>query len=78
MYSETVSDILVFRTNLETPECVKRIGELLGTHGAVISWNVDVQDIDHVLRVECGDSMSAGVIIDLLHNAGFECEELPD
>lgn len=78
MYSETVSDILVFRTNLETAECVNRVGDLLGAHEAVVAWNVDVQDVDHVLRVECGDAMSAITIINLLHDAGFECEELPD
>ncbi len=78
MYSETVSDILVFKTNLENSECVKRVGELLGDHNAVLAWNVDVQDIDHVLRVECNDSISADTIVELLHDAGFECEELPD
>lgn len=78
MYSETVSDILVFKTNLDNTECVTRVGELLGAHDAVLAWNVDVQDIDHVLRVECGESMTAHTIINLLRDAGFECEELPD
>lgn len=40
-------------------------------------WNFDLEDCDHILRVETW-SISALTIIDELENAGYRCEELED
>lgn len=40
-------------------------------------WNFDLEDGDHILRVETW-STSASDIIDALENAGYRCEELED
>ena len=40
-------------------------------------WNFDLEDCDHILRVETW-STSASNIIDALENAGYRCEELED
>jgi hypothetical protein len=77
MYSETLSEILVFKTNITNEEERSRLADLLSLYAHVIKWNIDIQDIDHVLRVEA-DGLRSSTIIELLHSAGFECEELPD
>jgi hypothetical protein len=77
MYSETLSEILVFKTNITNGTEVNRLADLLSLYTHVIKWNIDVQDVDHVLRVEA-DGLRSSTIIELLQTAGFECEELPD
>lgn len=40
-------------------------------------WNFDLEDCDHILRVET-QSIAASTIIDELKNVGYRCEELED
>lgn len=40
-------------------------------------WNFDLEDCDHILRVETR-SISASTILAALENAGYWCEELED
>ncbi len=40
-------------------------------------WNFDLEDCDHILRVETW-SLAASTIIYELENAGYWCEELED
>ena len=40
-------------------------------------WNFDLEDCDHILRVETW-SISATDINDVLESAGYRCEELED
>ncbi len=40
-------------------------------------WNFDLEDCDHILRVETW-SVLASTIIAVIENAGFRCEELED
>jgi hypothetical protein len=73
----TISDVLVFKTNISTAEEVKRLSEILNIQKGVLKWNVDLNDIDNVLRIE-SHIMGADTIIALLCDGGYECEELPD
>jgi hypothetical protein len=77
MYPETLSEILVFKTNITDPSGLERLHELLKSNEQILKWNVDVQDIDHVLRIEA-EHVHPSTIINLLQSAGFQCEELPD
>lgn len=45
--------------------------------GSGESWNFDLEDCDHILRVEAF-SLQASVIISSLRQAGYACEELED
>jgi len=76
MYPETLSHILVFKTDIRVAD-VEKLHAILGTLPGVRQWNVDCQDIDHVLRVE-SDDVTPVEIIRHLKDAGFFCEELPD
>jgi hypothetical protein len=77
MYPETISEILIFKTNLERSADVEKAGALLDSNPLILRWNVDCQDVDHVLRIE-SDHLDAAHIIDIITNAGYACEELPD
>ncbi|MDE3247687.1 MAG: hypothetical protein KGO82_03440 [Bacteroidota bacterium] len=69
--------ILVFKTNLRTRTMVQQISPELNQVQGILRWNVDLQDIDNVLRVE-GEGITVNGIVNRLVEAGYRCEELPD
>ncbi|KQS28133.1 hypothetical protein [Dyadobacter sp. Leaf189] len=69
--------VLVFRTNVKNKRHVKSISPLLDGHTSIIKWNIDLGDIDNVLRIEATQPECAPVIA-LLQQAGYACEELTD
>jgi hypothetical protein len=77
MYPEAISEILVFKTNLLNDSDIEKVALLLNAHSGIREWNIDQNDIDHVLRVEA-DQVTPGEVIMILQGAGFICEELPD
>jgi len=73
-----MKNIMVFKTDIVYKSDLLKIQPLLEDDTLCISrWTVDRGDIDHVLRVETFLSQPAA-IIDLLHSAGYACEELTD
>jgi len=77
MYSQTVSDILIFKTNVTEEADVRRIAPLLDSDERVLQWNIDREDIDHVLRVK-SDVLETGEVMRMIRVAGYTCEELTD
>ncbi|RYZ00762.1 MAG: hypothetical protein EOO11_00325 [Chitinophagaceae bacterium] len=77
-YDKEIAEILVFRTNLEQDEQLQGVRPHLDAHPAVQRWNVDRQDIDHVLRVVVLRGTLSEDIVRLVTAAGYQCEELPD
>jgi hypothetical protein len=73
----TVPTVLVFKTNISSDHDLNIVSKILEQTNEILCWNVDRQDIDNVLRVECL-GIEPNHITKLLRNAGFECEELPD
>ena len=69
--------ILVFKTNLSYQKDVKTISSLLDNLRGIIRWNVDLSDIDRVLRIE-SIRVTPNNIIQLIASAGYSCEELLD
>lgn len=67
--------ILVFKTNVRSRRRVNALKPHLENIQGIIKWNVDLQDIDKVLRVECA-SIPAHIIASRLQQAGYYCEEL--
>jgi hypothetical protein len=70
-----LSSILIFKTNISTPEAKKRVLRLLGMYHTIEQSSVDLDDIDCVLRIVT-DTFSAEQIISLIKESGFECSEL--
>ena len=78
MYMYTIPvNVLVFKTNIRFRQDVGRVAPLLDSAPGITRWNVDREDIDNVLRIESG-SMDAQEVINLVRQAGYYCEELPD
>lgn len=69
--------VLVFKSNLIAEEDVLTVKLIMDNHPGVLRWNVDRQDIDNVLRIETNE-LNAIDVKNLLVDAGFFCEELPD
>lgn len=76
-YNTMHTEVLVFKTNISSEYEIDRLKELFANHENIIRWNVDRQDVDKVLRIECG-IINPITIVNLLRSTGFECEELPD
>ena len=69
--------ILVFKTNLAFKKDIKKLSEFLGLQQDIIRWNVDLSDVDRILRIEPAQ-ISANKIIEIVTAAGYSCEELMD
>ncbi|QNL51988.1 hypothetical protein H8S90_10655 [Olivibacter sp. SDN3] len=67
--------ILVFKTNINTKDDVKKVGATLGSQREIVQWNVDLYDVDRVLRIVSYD-IKHQQIIDLLQGMGYACSEL--
>lgn len=74
---ETVNDILVFKTNISNKEQLQKIGTALDAHAGIARWNVDLKDIDFVLRIKpASGQLPADAIIKLVKEKGHQCHEL--
>ncbi len=67
--------ILVFKTNLSDSKKISDIESGLDIHPEIIQWNIDLHDIDNVLRV-VSKKIKATEVEQMLLNAGYYCEEL--
>lgn len=72
---EELTHILIFKTNIQSPEDKLRIKKVLDQTAFVNEWSVDCEDIDCVLRIVSYE-LSAEQIINLINEAGFLCQEL--
>jgi len=68
--------VLVFKTSVTKKKEINMLrpllNELIGQHGY---WNFDLEDRDHILRVET-HVLQAKTISVALHDHKFYCEEL--
>ena len=70
-----LSNIFIFKTNIQTEFDKMRIKNVLDASQKVLKWNIDMDDADRVLRV-VSDSLRPEQIISVLEYVGFECSEL--
>ena len=68
-------EILVFKTNVTSKKKVSMVAPLLTSFQTIHQWNFDLDDCDKVLRIEAA-GLNPGSVERLLHNAGFNCQEL--
>ncbi|WP_219223428.1 hypothetical protein [Pedobacter antarcticus] len=68
-------DILIFETNINTPEDLRKVRQLLTAESRIKNWSVDMDDIDKILRVE-SINISSDSIENLLSDADFQCRSL--
>ncbi|HEU4717171.1 MAG TPA: hypothetical protein VFU15_05040 [Bacteroidia bacterium] len=70
--------IEVFKTNVDSEEKAEEAMKLLNEKLAGCEISFDVQDCDHVLRIDSQEEHLTGKIIALLSGMGFQCETLSD
>ena len=68
---------LIFKTNIQSGQALKELDKLLDNNTEYLSWSVDTEDVDKVLRVTSTKNNTIE-IISTLKQAGYFCEELPD
>ncbi|NIJ54012.1 hypothetical protein [Dyadobacter arcticus] len=73
----TAEFVLIFRTNINRKKHVRSVSHLLDSRKEIIRWNVDLSDIDNVLRIEATHP-DCTPVIQLVTQAGYACEELTD
>ena len=71
------TSILVFRTNIRFKKDLRKIAGILEPVESIITWNVDREDIDNVLRIEA-KNLDTIEVNRIIQQAGYLCEELPD
>lgn len=68
--------IHVLKTDLKSIQVVTSIAPIFDLHPQIISWSVDVEDIDNVLRIESDEKLNEKEIIPLLGQYGIQSEPL--
>lgn len=67
--------IFVFKTSVKTKLQVKLLQPHIDKILPNAKWNFDLQDVDHILRIESEENIVA-LITGLLHSYQYSCEEL--
>ena len=68
-------EVLVFKTDLTDRQQVALAGYFLQNIEGIHRWNVDMEDVDNVLRVEA-ENVQPHYVSATLNKAGYYCEEL--
>jgi hypothetical protein len=68
-------DILIFKTDITSRWHSAALQPLFKQVPGIMKYSVDVEDIDHVLRIET-QNVKAMQIKNMLSQAGYYCEEM--
>jgi len=68
-------NILIFKTNIKTEADRELLQPLLDSHACIRQWNVDLHDVDCVLRI-VSPTLTMADAIGLITRHGYECSEL--
>lgn len=69
--------VLVFKTNLRFKKDLRQVSPVLNNEPGILKWNVDLADVDKVLRIET-TRLTEQDVITLVTDAGYCCVALPD
>jgi hypothetical protein len=70
-------DILIFKTDIASRWHVRVLEQLFSPLQGIVKYSVDIEDVDHVLRV-VSQSVKAPQVQHVLAQAGYFCEEMTD
>lgn len=71
-------ELHIFRTNISTRQKVKQIKSLFKAIPFVLSWSIDQDDIDNVLKVRTKNVFQGEELIRLMKGHDVQCELLAD
>lgn len=69
-------NIFVFKTDILSKKRVKTLIPIFNKMSDINNWNVDIEDIDNVLRIEIKGKLKENDIMNLVRTRGFNCELL--
>lgn len=69
--------IFIFKTDIVDHQSYNKLADFLNQQIDVIRWNIDMQDCDHVLRIESKNE-SIDFYMMAINELSINCEELPD
>ncbi|EHQ30098.1 hypothetical protein [Mucilaginibacter paludis] len=72
---ENFDHVLIFKTDVKTDADKNALHRLLDNDSRINQWNLDMEDEDHVLRIE-SDCLNHQYIINLINVHGYHCCEL--
>lgn len=70
-------NLFIFGTNLQTEKDKQVISKVLNTNNQIERWNIDLEDIDSVLRIK-SQTLTAEQIIKIITEQDFKCSELSE
>lgn len=59
------TEILIFRSSVTNKRDMKRIGRLFDEYPQINRWNVDLEDWEKILRIECNELKASDIIAGL-------------
>ncbi|SRX73676.1 hypothetical protein [Aequorivita antarctica] len=68
--------VLVFGSNIDSTLKAKVVQEQLAYLSGVVDISVDLEDWEHVLRVECSSETVPELVVAKVLSMGFRCYEL--
>ena len=71
----TLQNILVFATNIKTESEKRTISAVLDKNSDIQQWNIDLEDVDCVLRI-VSETLSESEIINIIKSQDFKCTSL--
>lgn len=71
------NNILIFGTNIKTEYDKMIISKVLNSNPEIEQWDIDLEDIDSVLRIE-SRTLNASQIIKMITEQDFKCSELTE
>lgn len=69
--------IFIFKTDIVYHQSYNKLADFLNQQIDVIRWNLDMQDCDHVLRIESKKENIEFYML-AINDLSINCEELPD
>jgi hypothetical protein len=72
---ENFDHILIFSTNIKLASDKIKLQPIFDAHKSIQHWNVDQEDVDHVLRIVSYE-LKPWQVIELMAHYGYECREL--
>lgn len=68
--------VLILKTNIKTKKHVKTLKSFFDNHSNIVKWNIDLEDVDNVLKIEATPNINEQVIIEQIKTFGFQCDVL--
>lgn len=72
---ENLDHILVFRTDIDSEDCKKKLEAILNQQAGILKWNVALDDSDRILRI-VSYVLKPQEIVKLITENGHYCHEL--